>query len=615
MINRNIFIVMLVILSRIVYSQASFEDIPKNTKQVGVEKVPTVIVKNNHTLSPESLDKVPDQAGYTLPFDPDLMKNGSWKKGKIKFYWQLEILVSNAESVNLYLNLNDFAEGDKLYLYNSDRTIIRDINILDGSVVCTDFIPDERLIIEYNTLDKKLHLPFIIEEVGVLYNNPDYQTRGFGDAGSCEVHINCPEGENWQNEKNGIARILVKQSNSTFWCTGTLINNTRIDGTPYFLTANHCGEFSDSADYSKWLFYFNFESTNCSQPDFEPEYNTISGSTLLAKSQSGTSNGSDFKLLLLNQFIPNNYKAYYNGWDRSGNASEAGVTIHHPEGDVKMISTYTEELTSTRYNNTQEDPNGKYWEVHWSETQNGHGVTEKGSSGSPIFNTEGNVVGSLTGGGASCTFENEPDYYGKLSYSWESTKGDSVSNLSYWLDPLETGVSSLRGTNLDSTNIFAGFSGDPRTIIIGESVDFSNTSYGNIYGYTWYFEGGNPEYSELKEPGYVQYSGSGDFDVRLIISSGDNLDTLLRKDYVKVIPNVSPNPCTNIVKISFGSEVPEDYKIRITDSFGNEIGFELYESGANYLILNLSTKAKGLYLIRFESAQIYNTYKVVVIGD
>jgi len=262
---------------------------------------------------------------------------------------------------------------------------------------------------------------------------------------------------------------------------------------------------------------------------FEPDLLSLSGSSLLSRAPNGIYLGSDFKLLLLKNEVPLEYKPYYNGWDRTGEISPSGVTIHHPQGDLKMISTYTNPLLSTNYDNQNEDPNGKYWMVHWAKTVSGHGVTEGGSSGSPIFNNEGNIIGALTGGGASCTFLNEPDYYGKFSYSWESNGSDSTTQLSYWLDPKDSGVTKLDGTNLDSTNVFAGFSGEPTTIIINESVNFINTSFGNITEYSWYFEGGTPQTSDIAEPGKITYNIAGEYDVSLIVSSADGTDTLLRK--------------------------------------------------------------------------------------
>ncbi len=610
MVIRNFITIVLVLIYTSVFAQN--ENLPASLIYKLTSEPPTVIVKNEINLLTNRNNKLPVQAGYTLPFKHKLYDLGIWNKVDNNLIWRLEINVPNAEQLNIYFSNINLNESDKIYIYNPLKSRTIDITNQESSVNCTDFVTGDRIIIELNSTNPNKKIPFTISEVGVKLPQ---LTRGFGNAGDCEVHINCPEGNNWQNEKNGVARVLVKEGSLTFWCSGSLINNTRNDGTPLFLTANHCGEQSDSIDYTQWLFYFNYQSEYCGQPVEEPLYNLITGSTLLAKSLNGTSASSDFKLLKLAESIPPEYKPYYNGWDRSGYSSPFGVTIHHPQGDVKMISTYKSSIVSSKYDNNNEDPDGKYWEVRWSETQSGHGVTEGGSSGSPIFNNEGNIVGALTGGRASCTHLNQPDYYGKLSYSWQPNDRDSTDNLSFYLDPLETGTLKLKGTNLDSTNVFAGFYGDPQSIIVGESVTFTNSSFGNISSYNWYFEGGTPEYSEMENPGSIRYNKAGEYNVKQIVNSGDGSDTLTAIGYIKVLPSISPNPSKGIIKLAFGGEVPENYTIRIFNSVGQEMGYRISEADENSLSIDIYPNKKGAYLVSFSSDQINTNYKVIIIGN
>lgn len=608
-------LIQLIAIQLITTAQIAIEDLPISHKTELNTSIPIIKIDNISNKLDLSGDKTPLQAGYTLPVNIRLSDKGGWEKVGNNFIWRVEIVVEGAAALNLYFSNIKILTEENLFIYNPGNTSMHGAFTRNnnGSYMCTDFVNGEKIIIEFNSQKYYDELPFSINEVGILLSNNQNKTRGFGNAGDCEVHINCIEGENWQNEKDGVARILVKQNQLTFWCTGSLVNNTKNDGTPYFLTANHCGEYSDSADYAQWLFYFKYESENCEQPLIEPELYTLSGSSILARATSGTFQGSDFKLLLLKDKVPDEYKPYYSGWDRTGEVSPSGVTIHHPQGDLKMISTYTNPLVSTNYDNTIEDPIGKYWMVHWSETISGHGVTEGGSSGSPIFNNEGSIIGTLTGGGASCTFVNEPDYYGKFSYSWDSNGSDSTTQLSYWLDPIDSGVTILNGTNLDSTNVFAGFSGEPTNIVIGESVSFINTSFGNITEYSWHFEGGVPSTSESEEPGNIEYNAAGEYDVRLIVSSADGTDTLIRNNYVEVLPNISPNPCNGKVTLAFGKLKPDDITIKAFDAIGRETEFRIAEETDNYLVLDMVNKTRGIYFIKLKSASINNTYKVIVL--
>ena len=60
-------------------------------------------------------------------------------------------------------------------------------------------------------------------------------------------------------------------------CTGNMINNTTNDCTPYFLTADHCADGSSVSNHNQWVFYFNFEASNCNNPGSSPSSNTMTG--------------------------------------------------------------------------------------------------------------------------------------------------------------------------------------------------------------------------------------------------------------------------------------------------------------------------------------------------
>src|SRR5690606_5621165 len=75
------------------------------------------------------------------------------------------------------------------------------------------------------------------------YGNRNAKIASFGSSGACQVNVNCAEGTNWQDEKKGVAMILVDGNRL---CTGSLINNTCNNGELYFLTADHCLQGKDA---------------------------------------------------------------------------------------------------------------------------------------------------------------------------------------------------------------------------------------------------------------------------------------------------------------------------------------------------------------------------------
>jgi hypothetical protein len=82
-------------------------------------------------------------------------------------------------------------------------------------------------------------------------------------------------------------------------------------------------------------------------------------------------------------------------------------------------------------------------------TETNHGVTEGGSSGSPIFNQDKRIVGHLTGGSSTCSSPTSPDFYGKLDRDWDDNPNTADQKLKMFLDPQNTGATFMDGAYLD----------------------------------------------------------------------------------------------------------------------------------------------------------------------
>jgi hypothetical protein len=253
-----------------------------------------------------------------------------------------------------------------------------------------------------------------------------------------------------------------------------LINNTANDGTPYFLTANHC--FSDP---SSWAFRFGWISPNpvCASntPSTDgPTNMTISGATEIARD-----GGSDFALVEINQAIPEDWDRVFAGWDRSDITPDFTVGIHHPSGDIMKVCRDNDQPTQTINGGAQT------WEITGAGGGWEIGVTEPGSSGSPLFDAEGRIIGQLYGGGAACsgTVDNDLfDYYGRLGVSWEGA-GSPSTRLRDWLDPTGSGATdSSAYPALVSYPFDIGVesidSPDSGTLSNAEVVTVSITNYG-----------------------------------------------------------------------------------------------------------------------------------------
>jgi len=559
----------------------------------------------------------PALAGEIIYKEVDLASAGSWLfLEDDRSICLLHIKSKGAKAIGLYFNTFLLPDNSALYIYNKTKTEILGAftsrnNGSEGKF-SIEPMPGEELIVEYNQYgNSKTNVNVLLEGIGYLTNYP-VSAKGFGGSGPCEVNINCPEGALWQSQKKGVARILLRSNSSLYWCTGSLVNNTRLDNTPYILTANHCGKYSSASDYEQWIFYFNYESPTCENPENEPTSNSISGSSLIAKSIDNESFGSDFKLLLLEEEVPVDYEPYFNGWSRDANPAGFGVGIHHPQGDIKKISTYMNPLVSVRYESTSPDPNGLYWKVVWSETETNHGVTEGGSSGSPVFNQDGLIVGALTGGSASCQNLTGPDYYGKFSFSWMDNGVFDSLQLKPWLDPVNSGVTSLNGMWTNGGQLTAGFNSSSDTVEIGGSVLFFDASTGNPDSWKWLFEGGSPATSTANNPS-VTYNSFGSFNVELIVSKDNSSDTLLKKDKISVRPIVSANPVSGFIDLFLGNPVSGEVMVYMFNTVGKQVIDRRYEVFNNHLLVDISMLNSCFYILGVEKEGFISFLKVLVV--
>jgi len=369
------------------------------------------------------------------------------------------------------------------------------------------------------------------------------------------------------------------------------------------------GNISSTQDLNKWTFYFNYQSDTCEDPPAEPNERTLVGASKLASSSNPSNIGSDFYLVRLNNKIPSAYNAFYCGWDRSNNPSVSGVGIHHPEGDIKKISTYTEQLTSGSWQSTP----GTHWIVKWSATQNGFGVTERGSSGSAIFSSGGLVTGTLTGGESSCTNTNGADYYGKISFSWESNGTADSMQLKPWLDPLNEGRMSMEGSFNDKMAV-SDFEADTTTVVVGGELDFYDRSSGNPTTWEWNFEGGEPSSSSDQNPKGIRYSSFGKFSVKLTVTNQYGADTLTKVDYIDVKALVYPNPSNGYITIfthSDASDLPVSIEIfNLAGVLVREFRWERFAGAAIQLEL---PRDGNFFIIRMTEGDQVQVNKVVVV--
>ena len=465
--------------------------------------------------------------------------------------WFLKITCKDAIGLTLHYNNLFIPHDGSLFLYNENKNHIigkftssRNFN---NPITHTQIVEGESTIIEYHEpKGTKEKLSISINQLGYIFRGfEDYlshfnseKLNNLTKADPCQVDVACsPENNGWSAQIDAVVHFTFIQQNYIYVCSASVINNTAQDCTPYILTAWHCGDHTANQNLSGYTWYWNYQKTSC-QPNnngTNPSKGneTMVNGTVRSTSGSGTLNnppgnnqlaGSDFTLIELSNNIPTSYNAYYAGWDRSNSSASSGVSIHHPAGSAKKISTFTSSLSNTTYNGGAYNA---HWAVNWSATTNGHGVTEGGSSGSPIFNQSKRIVGQLSGGSSTCNFPNYSDLYGKMSENWTSNGTSNGAQLASWLDPTNSNATYMDGTYAPcgTSSLSCSISQTANSINSGGTVNFSGNSSSSNNTWSWNFDvsgigGASPSTSSSQNPNNITFNNSGIYDIQLTVTSG-----------------------------------------------------------------------------------------------
>lgn len=316
-------------------------------------------------------------------------------------------------------------------------------------------------------------------------------------AGPCHVDVSCESA--WAATSRAVAGIGSVGVVGEIFCTGCLLNDlNEAPKTDYFLTAAHCITSQSEADTME--VYWNYQTTACNglppSPSTVPR--TVGGAGIL--STKDRSSGNDHCFLQLRGAVPAGVT--YAGWNSDPPAAgEVVVGIHHPQGDYKRISLGVPHADTANYHT-----------VRWTR-----GVTEVGSSGSPLFNARQQVIGQLFGGESDCAISDpsqQVDEYGRFNVTFTTVRR--------WL--LNEPVTAPLNDSFSAAQTLTG----PQGQVAGSLVDATR-------------EAGEPEHAQgggrhsvwylwtAPASGVVTFETVGsDFDTLLAVYQGDALNQLVR---------------------------------------------------------------------------------------
>ncbi len=356
------------------------------------------------------------------------------------FSWGVSVGSKGAHAIRIHLSNFSLPANAEMYFFDAAGEAYGPYTGLgrnDTGEFWTDSVRSDKGIIMIRQLgpgtpNELGGISFTIDKVAHIGNgfprpNPqaewtDGDRCGWNGNPSCVEDANC--GSVAPADQSAIAKIEWIAGCCIYTCTGGLIADTAAGQRNLFLTANHCVNRSRIAGLVETFFEYTTSSCEGTCPGEPPPH--TSGATLLATSKDG-----DFTLLELGGNPPAG--STFLGWNNApiANSNGADLTrVSNPNYGPQVLSRHTVDTGSVTCNGL---PRGEFIYSH-----DVYGATDGGSSGSPVVNSSGQIVGQLYGAcgfnvGDPCAADENSTVDGALAYYY--------ANVAEFLDPSGGGCS------------------------------------------------------------------------------------------------------------------------------------------------------------------------------
>lgn len=369
----------------------------------------------------------PLRIGVLLEADVRTTDHGRWHRLEDgDWLWTMSIVAPGAKAVRIGLSAWKPPRGATLLLYNPslpEQVVSASLTAAAragrrGTDYLSHTIPGDVVHLEYRVPSESASQPgeeeLRITDVAYIYRETSNREPGAITELGCHLDAACYPA--WNSEMYSVGRMTYSEGSNLVRCSGAMLGRVPGDFTPVFMTAEHCDVGPGNIDSVEIMWKYHRNGCPGSLPD---PYTLPKSDAQISLTSDAT---TDFRLLGLAFEEPGD--TLFAGWDSAYWAHDSpGTAIHHPKGTYKRISFGTKEADDV-------SPSGKHtWKIRYDQ---GDGLSEQGSSGSPIFDSSHRMRGvdsyayeSLP---ASCDRYNE-EYYGRFDEAW--------SKLAPFLDPTD----------------------------------------------------------------------------------------------------------------------------------------------------------------------------------
>jgi len=325
------------------------------------------------------------------------------------YVWTAAVESPGATALRVHFTDFSLPPNAELYFYNMDGTVFgpyRDkgytkdgdfwTNTVSGSVAFLQLrlyspatvkdLQDSHFVVQdIGYLGEKFLLPFL--QRLDKYRGPISSTLehcSFNEP--CVEDASCYSGGVIDDAKYAVGHMQWVSGAWIYYCSGGLVADT-VDTSqvPYFLTANHC--ISKSKDSKNLECFWQYWTDSCQGACYDPVgvVPRTLGADILSSDKTG-----DYTLMQLWDTPPAG--SVFMGWTAEPVAFTDGTElfrISYPQGAPQAYSRHEVDINAGTCTGW---PRGD-----WIYSRDVIGATEGGSSGSPVYNLSGQIVGQLSG--------------------------------------------------------------------------------------------------------------------------------------------------------------------------------------------------------------------------
>ena len=343
----------------------------------------------------------PNQFAVSVPYLVTSESAGTWEAHGDRWTWTHALQIPGAVSLSFHAPNMRLPASAKLVVRSQATTVTYDHSDVERGDLWSRVQPGDTLEFALDvSADERdeLVLEIISFQAGFRGLSPEVPDHPSIDkarilaAGDPDTH--CVENYACHvtpaNSPAAQATVALMIGNQ-YLCTGTLINNTAQDNTPYILTARHCqnghyGGGNPSAAGSVTVYWdaLSVCGTPLGTVHYGPNSTRQTGATTVLEQQ-------DAWLIKLDA-SPVVDSAHYAGFDATGAMVSGGYSIHHALAYNKQ---YTRWFGAARAY-SEENVLGAQFTSTLLDTVNDLGVSGPGASGAALFTTENLVAGVLS---------------------------------------------------------------------------------------------------------------------------------------------------------------------------------------------------------------------------